>query len=316
VPTWNYDRCSAQGPANWPGGCSTEMSASPINLCGAIPLPMPIILSLNSYDMPLEMTVQNTGRNILLTVTNSPPPSLQAGNIAAVVGLGPNVVDTWNLGYVQAHWGRIGQGLEGSEHYLEGKPTSLELQLLHYNSRYSNWTQAVASGQPDALLGVAVFFMALLQPEAPFMREYGIAATTATLDPMWVNTTMMASDIFNGQGDFYAYPGSTTAPPCLSSVTWIVMKTVRTVAVTTMDIFRNVSANPPSPSPGISQFGNFRPLQNLGARVVYQSGGSTSNCNSPKLPVFSCSGALPSAVSSLSTGLTALGLAAWWLLRS
>ena len=52
------------------------------------------------------------------------------------------------------HWGE--NSLEGSEHYLNGVQQPMEIQLFHWNTKYSDYT--TASQNPNGLSAVSFFY--------------------------------------------------------------------------------------------------------------------------------------------------------------
>ena len=65
---------------------------------------------------------------------------------------GGGLEDTYNLAQLHVHWGNTSQ--VGSEHLLAGKAFPLELHLVHYNSKYSDISEAVGHADGLAVVGV------------------------------------------------------------------------------------------------------------------------------------------------------------------
>jgi carbonic anhydrase len=113
-------------------------------------------------------------------------------------------------------------GYEGSEHYLEGAQYPLELHFVHVNSKYSDLTAALASGQSDALLVVGQMFAVGAEQSATMTTiANGIIASDIEADRSLVLSHLL--DISQG---YYTYSGSLTTPPCNPVVTWVVLASV------------------------------------------------------------------------------------------
>jgi len=109
------------------------------------------------------------------------------------------------------------------------------------------------------------------------------------------------SDLFNGTGQFLSYAGGLTTPTCNEIVTWVVMTNIKPITQTTLDKFKQASANPPQPSPLISLYGNFRPIQPTGSRTIYSSDSANlgAACAAYTNPVFNCNSAAQAVFSPM-----------------
>lgn len=125
------------------------------------------------------------------------------------------------------------------------------------------------------------------------------------------------SDLFDGTGDWYGYPGGLTTPTCNLIVTWVVMQTPKTITQSTLDKIKAVSTKPPgTTAPLISLYGNYRPLQGKGTRTYYSTSGATAACTTVTEPTFTCTSTSAGAISSpslmLPLALGVLALFAIW----
>lgn len=55
---------------------------------------------------------------------------------------------------IHFHWGHDSSG---SEHSIDSEFYSMEAHLVHYDSKYDNFTEAANSGDPKGLAVIAVF---------------------------------------------------------------------------------------------------------------------------------------------------------------
>ena len=174
---WSYNRCDeVYGPLAWPkatGQCKSLDQQSPIDLCDAqdARLLQPSVpglpeclnflysdLSNNGY-VQTRLTIGD-GLRLSFRHPQGSPLTLQACSLPVRVGRqvyrdGSFAAITWKLNHAEFHWGQQAQTGSGSEHLLEGRAHNLEVQYVHYNDRHGNYSAALQSSKPDALLVVA-----------------------------------------------------------------------------------------------------------------------------------------------------------------
>lgn len=284
---FSYDRCnSTTGPTSWNGQCNPNQQAgTPIDLCAAVSFPSNTkpTFSLTNYDTSRKVKFFNPGYTLQFNIIDN-SPTLQAGTLAYTVGRSTNSsTQTWILLQAHLHWGRNVN--EGSEHFVQGGQYPAEIHLVHYNSRYANISEAVSSGNSDALLVVGVFFE-VSTSDLNIMSVMADAVATETQTATELSSSVVLTELFDGSGDFYSYAGGLTTPGCNEIVTWVVMKTPRPIKQATLNKIYKASTNPPKnssvtatgTSEYISKYGNFRPLQARGGRTVYYTGGATAAC--------------------------------------
>lgn len=261
------------------------------------------------------MTIINNGHTLQITIASSDtsPPTVNAGTLSNIVGKTTNsTAQTWKLQQVHLHWGRNGKSTEGSEHYMQGSRYAGEAHLVHYNSQYPNFTAAVNSGSSNALLVVGVFLNSGTTDSSATVTAIANQATTATGNAVNMNTAVTLSDLFDGTGTYYSYSGSLTTPGCNEIVTWVVMTTAKTISANTLSNLWKASTEPGvAKADLISKYGNYRPLQTISGRTIYNSGGATAACAPVVQPTFTCPGnaamtASPSLILQATLGLFAL----------
>jgi len=169
---------------------------------------------------------------------------------------------------------------EGSEHYIEGVQHPLEIHLVHHNTKYTDLTAALASGNSDALMVVGQFYsvddsvkeggvMSAEMVKLASAMAKGTRETTVT-NAKETTLNMSPYGLVDQTQGFYTYPGSLTTPTCNPVVTWIVMNKVSAITSSVLDHFQDKTAD------GLGHkaaFGNFRPLAAKGDRTVYYSKG-------------------------------------------
>jgi len=272
----------------WGGVCSTGKQQTPVDLCGAKAFDgtaPSIKFDSANWDKPNKFNIKNTGHALQLDVTSN-APVLNAGNLAFRVGRSTTDGDsTWKLAQMHFHWGR--SATEGSEHYIQGVQYPLEAHFVHFNSKYPTISDAVSSGNSDALLVVGQMYT-LGSSESAALTTIGNEASRATTDGVAMNGDVNFAQLVNDKASFYSYAGGLTTPGCNEVVTWIVMDSPITITRATMDKLWAVTI--PGSTEKFAVYGNYRPLQPIGDRTIYTTG-SSSPCatHGVKEPDFQCS---------------------------
>ncbi|XP_037943591.1 carbonic anhydrase 2-like [Teleopsis dalmanni] len=162
------------------------------------------------------------------------------------------------------HWGS--KDAHGSEHVIDGRRYSLEMHIVHKNSKYA--TVAEASNYIDGLTVLAVLFQT--QESAPYLEDFdvvlkAISLTTAYEDTTHIYNFTLSSLLGNLKTtEFFTYEGSLTTPPCSQAVTWIVFTDIKTISPSQMHVFHSLSD-----SHGVILENNYRSLQAKANRKIY-----------------------------------------------
>jgi len=172
---WNYDRCDeSHGPANWPQSTAGErlVLQSPIDLCGAQDLDLlpavpgrseclsfvagTSVLPSQNPSKAINVRLRHDGLLFKVDFLDGHPGSqlllgeelkLQACALPVRIGRQPGHHEDieWRLAEGAFHVGRVDG--EGSEHFIEGRQLSMEVQLLYYNAvKFADLAAAKASG--------------------------------------------------------------------------------------------------------------------------------------------------------------------------
>lgn len=130
----------------------------------------------------------------------------------------------------------------GSEHLLDGNTAySMEVHLVHYNSKYQNFEEAAS--KHDGLAVAGFFIQGIGDHDCPeFTKITNGIARIQTVN----SKTRLAADCLSflklqelGK-HYYTYPGSLTTPPFFESVTWIVYRTPIYVSAGQVAVFRTL----------------------------------------------------------------------------
>uniref|UniRef100_A0A7S0YXJ7 Carbonic anhydrase n=1 Tax=Hemiselmis tepida TaxID=464990 RepID=A0A7S0YXJ7_9CRYP len=314
--SWNYDRCDvANGPVYWADLCmGTEQS--PINLCGAVNLPISAAITMTNYEKEIKADLMRDG-GVKFTVDGGDALTTSVGQVPQFLGRStPDVTEdiVWNLEQAHFHWGRTDVNEEGSEHYMENFQYPLEIHFVHYNSKYKDVTEAVTSGNSDALLVIGTMYRlqedaAVGETESPALTALGNGIDAQRRQGKEnQELSLTPSQLIDTSGGFYTYAGSLTTPTCNPVVTWINLAKPMPVTPSTLRKFQDVRAGDKT----IADHGNYRNLMPLGTRILYKSGDDVVSYPCPNRGVVepAWEGCSASGAPSLSAGLLAPAAAA------
>lgn len=95
----------------------------------------------------LEFWIVDNGHTIQVTLESSPTSSAEV--------YGYKFDYPYIFAEIHFHWGY--EGATGSEHSIDNAFYPMEAHLVHYDSKYANFSAAANSGNPKALAVIAVF---------------------------------------------------------------------------------------------------------------------------------------------------------------
>jgi len=281
APEWGYDEHN--GPATWAQTfpAARGLSQSPIDLR----------YETTSYDgkltekmvewsyEPEDSSFARNDGHILVISVNGDRSSLKGGPLK----------NKYKIENFHFHWGSDNSC--GSEHLLEGKAFPAEVHVVHYNTEYGSFANAV--DKPNGLCvlgsfidigppheGMTPLFNELLAHCKYKFNEFDLSAIGGA-DPATLLPDAASSP------EFYSYAGSLTTPPCFESVLWINFLEPITFSQEQIDCLRQMSLSPDSDEPKLVN--NFRPVCPLGNRTVVRSfktsmSAATHKANSEELP--------------------------------
>ena len=187
---------------------------------------------------------------------------------------GPLLDDKYIFEQLHFHWGS--EDVWGSEHMIDGEGRSVEIHMVHWNSKYNSFDNA--STMDDGLAVLTVFAEgcdvdnSLLTPLHTLLPNISDAKTSAYLDTAeafkWVHSA------FNLNHEYYTYPGSLTTEPYSENVRWILFIEPIKLSYTQLHSFRTLHSEHSS-----TIADNKRNVQPIHARPVLVS----SNILKPNL---------------------------------
>jgi carbonic anhydrase len=200
---FNYNDSSEYGPANWAGLCKEGVRQSPIlidsDYIKIIPqTPLRTIGAFNTDPVSIKVNNNGHGATVVFNYNDS--------NVPQITG-GPLNDDIYNFHSFHMHW--------PCEHSLQDSECSMELHLVHFNSKYGTIANAISQSDGLAVIGIQYIAVINEMENLPF---------TALIDDVEdYNSVYIESEkVFNYYDvlqnieltRFYSYLGSLTTPSC------------------------------------------------------------------------------------------------------
>jgi carbonic anhydrase len=209
-----------------------------------------------------EAYLENNGHSVELVI-----PEQDIGS--AKLSGGP-LSGSYQLHQLHFHWGE--DNSKGSEHTVDGKRFPLEMHLVHVTTDipYKSTEYPVPHG-----LAVVSFLFQISDEDNKNMPP--ITDKIKSISKSHTETDMenfKLSDLISeaSEGGYFTYDGSLTTPSCDEVVHWIVFQTP--ISISSRQIAKYRMAHDSS---GARLVNNFRPIQDLNDRTVYNVRSNTSN---------------------------------------
>ncbi|XP_052859233.1 carbonic anhydrase 12 isoform X2 [Drosophila gunungcola] len=226
-----------------------------------IPLSLPP-LTFGFYDELFDdlVTVKNSGHTVEFKVPST------------IYGLKPYVSggllqDFYEAESVHFHWGS--RKSKGSEHVLNGHYYDLEMHIVHRNTKYLTFDEAL--NYTDGVTVLAVLFKVVRHGPAfyqPGLREIFNSllhlsnfSSSYTVEEHLTLGSMLGN---LNRGNFYTYKGSLTTPPCSPVVQWHVFAEVLPIWIQDLAKFWLLFDERRRPL-----LNNTRPLQSQENRLIF-----------------------------------------------
>ncbi|KAB5554157.1 hypothetical protein PHYPO_G00046960 [Pangasianodon hypophthalmus] len=238
--------------------CSVGKRQSPVNIETRR-------LTFDPFLTPLRITggrkisgvLYNTGRHVILRVDGSKRVCVSGGPLSY----------TYTLQEIRLHFGS--DDTHGSEHLINGNAFPGEVQLIHYNQDlYLNYSEAEKSPHGVAIVSL---FMKISEPTNPFllrMLSREIITRITYKNDAYELAGLDLEELYPETWRFITYEGSLTVPPCLETVTWILMNKPVYVSHIELQSLRLLSQNTVSQI-FLSLSDNYRPQQSLNQRCIH-----------------------------------------------
>lgn len=269
--SWDYSENGDSGYRNWHHSypsCSSSFQ-SPIDIDRST---VRFNTHLITFDLPGYETIPR-GAHWEMTNTGNMVQILLNGDYKVKEGGLPGKYKAIRMDF---HFGKHDE--DGSEHLINGTQLPMELQILHYNTKYGSYDEAIS--QPDGL-AVFAFLFRIKEHDNPIFMQ--IVNNLQNIKYRHQQVTLRPVPLLSllpiNLNNYYRYDGSLTSPPCTESVIWTVFSECIEISSRQMDLFqRSVFSNTVHQSssgvkkkPDVPLRKNFRPAQPLNDRVVYSS---------------------------------------------
>ncbi|XP_018354214.1 PREDICTED: carbonic anhydrase 2-like isoform X1 [Trachymyrmex septentrionalis] len=242
---WGYS--GKYGPENWPGICMTGKKQSPIDIVTEDAIRVDLgALKFHRYDFAFPSTMINTGHSVQI-LFHGVPLHLSGGSLSSM----------FVLEQMHFHW--------SAEHTVDGLRDPLELHLVHYDIKYTNFSVALQHKYGIAVVAVLFELSSDDNPDlSPIVDATKLVSNWVGHNMIHVRNKLIPLLFLpKDHTTYYNYEGSLTTPACQEDVLWFVMTEKLKVSETQMDVFRQMDG-----SNGTLKF-NYRPIQKLGDRRVY-----------------------------------------------
>ncbi|NXF96051.1 CAH9 anhydrase, partial [Eubucco bourcierii] len=247
-------------------------SQSPINIDTAKTIFSPELrpIQLSGYSLPAKekLSLINNGHTVQLNL----PESL------AITG---GYAQQYRAVQLHLHWGSPSG--HGSEHTVNGHRFAAEIHVVHYNTKYDSFKEAMVHPDGLAVLGAFLEVSAIDQPWATRNRSRHCPRFTPVVflagEEVLVPGFNIAGLLPANLKFYFRYNGSLTTPPCYQTVKWTVFNQTMLLSHDQMWMLvmtlRNDDSEPLQ--------NNYRPVQSLHRRQVLASF-QTSLSSAKQLP--------------------------------
>ncbi|GFT53615.1 carbonic anhydrase 6 [Nephila pilipes] len=205
-------------------------------------------LLMKNYEIPItKATIVNNGHSVQITPRD---------NVARTIEIQGC---TYTFQQLHFHWGSRYD--RGSEHTLNDVRYALEAHFVH-------------SSKDNAIAVVGVLFQAGTRNNAAFQPISNVLPCIPFKD----NSVDLQSNLILNQllpsnpASYFHYDGSLTTPGCSENVSWFVLKAINQIGEQQLTELRNLySTTKNKANAACKIIDNFRPLQPLNGRTVFES---------------------------------------------
>ncbi|XP_059689712.1 carbonic anhydrase 9 [Gavia stellata] len=204
---WSYEDREHWG-VDYPDCAGTMQSPINIDTAKTIFSPQLRPIQLSGYSLPAseKLKLRNNGHTVLLEL----PESL------AITG---GYAQQYRAVQLHLHWGSL-LG-PGSEHTVNGRRFAAEIHVVHYNTKYGSFKDAMVHPDGLAVLGA---FLEVGPRENPYYQEIleHLYKIEREGDEVLVPGFNIAGLLPANLKLYFHYDGSLTTPPCYQTVKWTV----------------------------------------------------------------------------------------------
>jgi len=258
---WGY--ASHNGPEKWgeqyPIANGAQQSPIDINVDSDAVSPLEVDPLTWNYVPQSGKFLKNNGHSWVVEMQDE-EPSLSGGPLKG---------DIFKLEQFHCHWGDSDD--VGSEHTINGRHFSAELHLVHWNTKYSSFSEAV--DHPDGIAVLGIFFKVGDEHKELSKLTSKFDSIEFKSQSVPIEDELDAANFIPDSKDYFTYQGSLTTPPCAECVTWIVFAEPVEISEDQLNTMRTLKSYCPEDGCPCDEFSgvmkkNFRPTLPLGQRVI------------------------------------------------
>ncbi|XP_054253502.1 carbonic anhydrase 9-like [Indicator indicator] len=249
---WSYEEREHWGE-DYPDCAGTLQSPINIDMSRTIFSPQLRPIQLSGYSLPAKekLRLRNNGHTVQLDL----PESL------AITG---GYAQQYRAVQLHLHWGSLSG--RGSEHTINGHRFAAEIHVVHYNSKYDSFNEAMV--HPDGLAVLAAF-LEVGPRENPYYQEIleHLYKIQGEGEEVWVPGFNIEGLLPANLKFYLHYNGSLTTPPCYQTVKWTIFNQTMLLShdqMSTLVMTLRNDDNKPLQN-------NYRPVQGLHRRQVLSS---------------------------------------------
>ncbi|GAA6097102.1 carbonic anhydrase [Tachysurus ichikawai] len=252
--SWDYS--TQGGPDKWAEHFPIANGArqSPINI-------IPSQAQFDSSLKPLKIQYDPSRSKDILNNGHTFQVSFLDDNDSTILTGGP-ITGTYRLKQFHCHWGSTDD--KGSEHTVDGVKYPCELHLVHWNTKYANFGEALNKSDGLAVIGV---FLKIGSANPRLQKVLDVFDAIKAKGQQTTFANFDTKSLLPASLNFWTYEGSLTTPPLYESVTWIVLKDPISVSSAQMEKFRKLLFSSASEQPAC-MCNNYRPPQPIKGRKV------------------------------------------------
>ncbi|EFX88115.1 alpha-carbonic anhydrase [Daphnia pulex] len=209
----------------------------------------------HQYDRVFPEILENDGHTVELKIEQQG----MASELPFITGGG--LCDRYNFVQLHFHWGA---NLRGSEHRINGKQYPAEMHIVHYNSKYGSFNNALPNADGLAVLGVLIELQPRDNIAFRHLEQFDNIVNPSTTNTEALQFSIPLSELLPDNTDsFFRYNGSLTTGDCNEDVIWTVFETPIAISERQLAKFRQLRDDN-----GNQLRQNVRPTQLLHDRVV------------------------------------------------
>ncbi|XP_029907946.1 receptor-type tyrosine-protein phosphatase gamma isoform X3 [Myripristis murdjan] len=173
---------------------------------------------------------------------------------------------------MEFHWGQNNSSA-GSEHSINGRRFPVEMQIYLYNS--DDFDSLSAAIKERRIIAAMAVFFELGRKDNPAVDPIiqGLKGVVHHEKETNLRSFILRDLLPSSLDSYYRYTGSLTTPPCSKVVEWIIFSRPVYLSHSQLEAFYSIFTTEQQDHVKSVDYlrNNYRPLQNLGDRVIFKS---------------------------------------------